>query len=497
MGRQHIHVRNVAVIGAGVSGTAAAIRLKQRGLNVKLFERTDRIGGVWVFDERIPDEPSYPSTLPSYGFSGVADAKDLEEIAVSHAPPGPAYQGLKNNVSMIEMEMQTLPWDWDDEEFVQHSRLANYIERAAWKHELDQVVSFGTRVSKVFKDSDHWTVESVKLTRIDGKLVIHERKESFDAVVVASGHYHACNVPDIPGLVDWKQKYPDRVMHSKQYRHPDSFRGQNVLLVGAGVSSTDIAREIGPLARSVVQVSRGGQYDLSSAMLPPNGSRVGAIRSFDTLRRDSMETLTSDKDEPIPGSITLESGEKFCDFHRVVMCTGYHVSYPFLRQFHADGCSSADADDAVIVTDGQQTHNLHKDIFYIPDPTLAFIGVPYHVATFSLFDFQAVALAAVFSGAASLPDELQRREEYRARLAEKGAGRNFHSLKGLNHEQEYVEELVALANEEGTNSEPMIGHSQRFHDAYARRLVRIKDIRGAVRPDSDERAARALLPSCR
>lgn len=50
--------------------------------------------------------------------------------------------------------------------------------------------------------------------------------QDFDAVVVASGHYHAARVPDIPGLADWKRAYPDRVQHSKGYRRPEDFHGK-------------------------------------------------------------------------------------------------------------------------------------------------------------------------------------------------------------------------------------------------------------------------------
>ena len=50
--------------------------------------------------------------------------------------------------------------------------------------------------------------------------------QDFDSVVVASGHYHAAKVPDIPGLVEWKRKWPSRVQHSKGYRSPEEFRGK-------------------------------------------------------------------------------------------------------------------------------------------------------------------------------------------------------------------------------------------------------------------------------
>ena len=63
-----------------------------------------------------------------------------------------------------------------------------------------------------------------------------------------------------------------------------------------------------------------------------------------------------------------------------------------------------DADKTVIITsDGRTAHNLHEDIFYIPDPTLAFIGITHFASTFSMYDFQAQVLAAVFAGRVALP----------------------------------------------------------------------------------------------
>ena len=133
------------------------------------------------------------------------------------------------------------------------------------------------------------------------------------------------------------------------------------MLVGAGVSSIDIARDLGPVARSVYQSSRGGMYDIPSHLLFENSARIGAIQSFDPLSSSEL-----DEDGSIRGTVTLQSGEKLCGIHHVILCTGYHVSFPFMRQYHADSVSPEDADNDVLVTNGQQTHNLHKDIWYIP-----------------------------------------------------------------------------------------------------------------------------------
>ena len=45
-------------------------------------------------------------------------------------------------------------------------------------------------------------------------------------MIVASGHYHTQRVPDIPGLKEWKEVWPDRVQHSKGYRRPSDYKDE-------------------------------------------------------------------------------------------------------------------------------------------------------------------------------------------------------------------------------------------------------------------------------
>ena len=93
-------------------------------------------------------------------------------------------------------------------------------------------------------DGRKWVVRAVTL-RIRGKVAgLVERNVQFDLVVVASGHYNMPKIPDIEGLGEWKAVYPGRVIHSKQYRSPGKYGGQNVLVIGAGVSALDICREL-------------------------------------------------------------------------------------------------------------------------------------------------------------------------------------------------------------------------------------------------------------
>ena len=47
MAETTLSIQTVAVIGAGVSGVAAAIHLKKAGLEVTIYERNATAGGIW------------------------------------------------------------------------------------------------------------------------------------------------------------------------------------------------------------------------------------------------------------------------------------------------------------------------------------------------------------------------------------------------------------------------------------------------------------------
>ena len=110
--------KRVAVIGAGVSGLTSARHLKAAGLEVVVYERSSVSGGVWyvqlsspspaqsltalrTYIERKPLEPKYPSLNPSEADFvantngnasaaevGAPDRLNMEDIDLSHGPPG-------------------------------------------------------------------------------------------------------------------------------------------------------------------------------------------------------------------------------------------------------------------------------------------------------------------------------------------------------------------------------------------------------------------------
>ena len=42
-------------------------------------------------------------------------------------------------------------------------------------------------------------------------------------------------MPSIPGLDEWARRFPSLISHSRQYRRPEAYANQTVLVVGASV----------------------------------------------------------------------------------------------------------------------------------------------------------------------------------------------------------------------------------------------------------------------
>jgi hypothetical protein len=215
-------------------------------------------------------------------------------------------------------------------------------------------------------------------------------------------------------------------------------------------------------------------------VLPESTTRVGEIESF-ILDETAWDGSALGEDAPIPGYVRFKDGSRLDGIHQVVLATGYITSYPFLSHLHSDTRTASEAGPSLVVTaEGNMAHNLHKDIFYIPDPSLIFVGIPYDTATFSLFDFQAQAVARFLAGKAALPAEEDLRAEYSERVKRKGLGRPFHTLRGQGQELEYVKDLVDWVNKEAERQgiQGMQGHSEKWTETYWATQERFKKLFG-------------------
>ncbi|KAH9909642.1 MFS general substrate transporter [Xylariomycetidae sp. FL2044] len=433
-------IESVVVIGAGISGVVAAAHLAKAGFEVTVLERKHIVGGVWHYEAEPDNDPPYPNTLPPDPklVTTKLDGLSAENASLLHAPPGPCYAGLVCNIPTPVLRSSLLNWPEGSGEFVEQSAVRQWcanpgadatdIEDIARLHKIYDKISFHTSVETVSKstDSGKWTVKTRRLVRDNNNVTFELREDEYDAVVVASGHYHLPYVPDIPGLSTWKRLYPERVTHSKRYRTPAPFSGKTVLIIGAGASAMDVSKEVIGVGGRAYQSRRSSRFDLRGSEAV---EKVAMVSEFLTPAAVAKAAVELEDAEAIPGRVKLEDGQVLENIDFVVVATGYITSYPFLGELQQPSVDFYHAEDKTLITsDGYATHNLHKDVFYIPDPTLAFIGVSHYVSTFSLFDFQARVLARVFAGQAQLPCASRMKEEQRERKAQFKEGDKFHSL---------------------------------------------------------------------
>lgn len=117
-------------------------------------------------------------------------------------------------------------WPVGTPDFTTHDILKDYIQETSRRTGVEEITKYGARVSNIRKENGRWQLSYSTLDTKDGQIQEQQSVETFDAVVVASGHYHAPRVPDLAGLKKWKAQWPSRIFHSKAYRSTQEFKGK-------------------------------------------------------------------------------------------------------------------------------------------------------------------------------------------------------------------------------------------------------------------------------
>ncbi|GAB3164929.1 ArsO family NAD(P)H-dependent flavin-containing monooxygenase [Myceligenerans halotolerans] len=180
------------VIGGGQAGLAATHALLARGLRPALLEAADDPVGSW---------PRYYDSL------------HLFSPARYSALPG-------------------LPFPGDPDHYPHRDEVVDYLRTYA--KTLDADIRTGHRVTAVAHDGVGFTVRA-------------EDEEPLHApiVIAATGAFSSPHRPALPGL----DRFTGTVLHSNEYRNPEPFAGQRVVVVGAANSAVQIAVDLAPHAR--------------------------------------------------------------------------------------------------------------------------------------------------------------------------------------------------------------------------------------------------------
>ena len=206
-----VHVtikKTVGIIGAGVSGLAAAKAFSAQGHAVIGFERSDTFGGVWA--------------------------------------PNRSYPGVKTQSPKDLYRFTDLPMPESYPEWPSGNQVLSYLESYAEKHGLVNLFRFGTRVLSINERIDGkpgWTLNlSCSPRDKNGKQKNYTYTLDFDFIVVCSGTLTDPKTILHPGQNDFTEGGGGQVMHSSEYKNvSNDMKDRRVVVIGGSKSATDIA----------------------------------------------------------------------------------------------------------------------------------------------------------------------------------------------------------------------------------------------------------------
>jgi len=228
---------SVAIVGTGFGGLAAAVRLRQSGVeDVVLFERADDVGGVWR-------ENTYP---------GAACDVMSHLYSLSFAPKP----------------------DWS-RRFAPQEEIHQYLRDVARDFDLLRSIRFSTEVlAAAFDEAENRWV----LTLSTGE------EHRADVLVAATGQLSRPSRPAVPGL----ETFRGTVFHSAQWDHGHDLSGRRVAVIGTGASAVQFVPEIAGSTTALTIFQRSAPYVLpkpDGAYAPEDLRRYARIPGLLRLSR--------------------------------------------------------------------------------------------------------------------------------------------------------------------------------------------------------------------
>ncbi|MFZ4895626.1 NAD(P)-binding domain-containing protein [Plantibacter sp. Mn2098] len=348
--------KRVAIIGAGPSGMAQlrAFELAQADgrpiPDIVCFEKQADWGGQWNYSWRTGldqhGEPVHSSMYRNLWSNGPKEALEFADYSFDEHFGRPISSYPPREVL------------WD------------YIDGRVQRSDVKKYVRFNTVVRWVEQDS-----ETGMFTVTSEDLEAHRTiVETFDDIIVSTGHFSFPNLPDLAGL----DTFPGRLCHAHDFRGAEALEGQDVLLVGSSYSAEDIgvqAHKMG--ARSVTISYRTAPmgYDW-----PAGIEEVPIVERFEGSTAHFVDGTSR-------------------RFDAVILCTGYLHKYPFLPDDLA-----LDSRNCVYPA------NLYQGVVWQDNPHVFYLGAQDQWFTFNMFDAQAWFVRDVIDGTLQLPaaDERQR-----------------------------------------------------------------------------------------
>ena len=197
----------VVVIGAGMAGILAGIKLREAGItDVTIYEKAGKIGGTW----RENTYPGLTCDVPSHHYTYTFERNPDWSRYMS---PGPEIQA--------------------------------YFEDTTKKYGIEELIRFNTGITRAdFKDSQ-WHLQTSA-----GDI------DSADIVIAATGVLHHPAYPNIPGT----DSFEGAIFHTSRWDHSVPLEGKRIGVIGMGSTGVQIISALAGKAAIIEHFVRNPQW---------------------------------------------------------------------------------------------------------------------------------------------------------------------------------------------------------------------------------------------
>ena len=221
------------IVGAGISGIAAAIKLKKEGYNdFKIIEKADRVGGTWRENTYPGCGCDVPSSLYSYSFA------------------------LSSKWSHL---------------FAKQPEILSYLEDVSAKFGITRLIQFNTSLDgATWDESRHlWVLDTSS-----GQYLAR-------TVIFATGPITESKIPALPGL----ESFTGEMFHSAKWNHDYDLTGKRVAVIGTGASAIQFVPQIQPKVKELFVFQRTAPWVLPKPDLPLGDRSKRTIEALPVIQR--------------------------------------------------------------------------------------------------------------------------------------------------------------------------------------------------------------------
>jgi cation diffusion facilitator CzcD-associated flavoprotein CzcO len=225
--------RSIAVVGGGFGGIGALVMLHRAGYgDVTVFERGERVGGVWHHNTYPGAACDVPSHLYEFSFA-----------------PNPRWS----------------------RRYAPQPEIQAYLEDVARSHGVLDRVRTSTEVLSATWDEER------RRWRLETSAGPHE----VDVLLTACGQLSVPAVPTIPGL----DGFAGPAFHTAHWRHDVDLAAQRVAVIGTGCSAIQTVPAIQPLVEQVDVYQRSPGWTIPKMDFAYNERTKRLFERFPILQR--------------------------------------------------------------------------------------------------------------------------------------------------------------------------------------------------------------------